>query len=114
MLARRPNAGSATTAAPMEALEKADEEADVRVAVEAAFEETKFLVPGELIDSLVVEGIEKLVEGIEKLDAEPEELELALTVAPIDPVAGTSLADANVELERDVEAVVATDTEYPS
>ncbi|KAG9739023.1 hypothetical protein KCU73_g9590, partial [Aureobasidium melanogenum] len=103
MLARRPNAGSATTAAPVEALE----EADMRVAVGAAFEEAEFLVPDELIDSLVVEGIGEL-------DAEPGEVESALTVTPIDLVAGTSLAVANVELERDVEAVVATDTEYPS
>ncbi|KAH0155561.1 hypothetical protein KCU67_g8657, partial [Aureobasidium melanogenum] len=107
MLTRRPNAGSATTAAPVEALEEADEEADMRVAVGAAFEEAEFLVPDELIDSLVVEGIGKL-------DAEPGEVESALTVTPIDPVASTSLADANVELERNVEAVVATDTEYPS
>ncbi|KAG9530729.1 hypothetical protein KCU93_g2422, partial [Aureobasidium melanogenum] len=96
MLARRPNAGSATTAAPVEALE----EADMRVAVGAAFEEAEFLVPDDLIDSLIVEGIGEL-------DAEPEEV-------AIDLVAGTSLADADVEFERDVEAVVATDTEYPS
>ncbi|KAG9648221.1 hypothetical protein KCU95_g18092, partial [Aureobasidium melanogenum] len=100
MLARRPNAGSATTAAPVEALEEADEEVDMLVAVEAAFEEAEFLVPDKLIDSLVVEGIRES-------DAEPEEV-------AIDLVAGTSLADVDVELERDVEAVVATDTEYPS
>lgn len=99
-LARRPNAGSTTTAAPVEALE----EADVRVVVEATFEEAKFLVLDEPIDSI-------LVEGIGKLDAEPEEVELALAVPSIDAVAGTSLADADVELEGDIEAVVATDTE---
>ncbi|KAG9522005.1 hypothetical protein KCU99_g5117, partial [Aureobasidium melanogenum] len=96
MLARRPNAGSATTAAPVEALE----EADMRVAVGAAFEEAEFLVPNDLIDSL-------MVEGIGELDAEPKEV-------AIDLVADTSLADTDIEFERDVEAVVATDTEYPS
>ncbi|KAH0369065.1 hypothetical protein KCU65_g3609, partial [Aureobasidium melanogenum] len=104
----RPNAGNATTAAPLEPLEEteeeADEEAEVRATAEAIFEEAEFLLPDELIDSLVVEEIGNL-------DAEPEEVKLALTVPPINPVAGSSLADANVELERNVEAVVATDTE---
>lgn len=100
MLARRPNAGTATTAAPVEVLE----DVDVRVAVEATFEEAEFVVPGKLMDLSVVEGIGNF-------EAEAEEVELALTVPPMNPVTGASLADATVELERDVEAVVATDAE---
>ncbi|KAG9953076.1 hypothetical protein KCU85_g1657, partial [Aureobasidium melanogenum] len=97
---QRPNAGTATTAAPVEVLE----DVDVRVAVEATFEEAEFVVPGKLMDLSVVEGIGNF-------EAEAEEVELALTVPPMNPVTGASLADATVELERDVEAVVATDAE---
>ncbi|CAD0084476.1 unnamed protein product, partial [Aureobasidium vineae] len=80
--ARPPKAGSATAVAPAEDVDEADGEAIERVAVESPVEADEPLVLNELEDL-------SILEEVAELDAEPEEVALALTIPSISPVVET-------------------------
>jgi hypothetical protein len=105
-----PNLGRTIGPTPPEEVADAEEEAVERAAVESSVEDAELLIPDELGDPLGVEEAEEL-------DPEPGNVELTLTMLPIDPLVAVSIADIDAGIGLglgvglDIGIVVATENE---
>jgi hypothetical protein len=105
-----PNLGRTIGLTPPEEVEDAEEEAVERAAVESSVDDAELLIPDELGDPL-------RVEEAEELDPEPGNVELTLTMLPIDPLVAVSIADIDADIGLglgrglDIGIVVATENE---